>query len=136
VFSTKKREPFISQTLEAELYSYMAGICRAQGTQAIQIGGVEDHVHLLFNLPRTIMISKLVEEIKKSSSRWFKTKGHPRFSWQNGYGAFSVSCSHKDAVVSYILGQREHHKKVSFQEEYRRLLCKNQIVFDERYVWD
>ncbi|MFT4554262.1 MAG: putative transposase [Chlamydiales bacterium] len=93
---------------------------------------------MLINLSRTLTASKLVEEIKKGSLKWIKTKGSQflQFAWQNGYGIFSVSSSHKDAVILYIANQRKHHREVSFQEEYRRLLNKNGVEFNERYVWD
>ena len=138
IFSTKNREPFIDCDIEAELYAYLASVCQAHKAFALKIGGVEDHIHILLNLPRTITISKLVEEIKKSSSKWIKTKGlhYVPFAWQTGFGAFSVSPSHRDAVYQYIRTQREHHQAISFQDEYRQILRKNGMEFDERYLWD
>ncbi len=138
VFSTKNREPLIDPKVEQELYSYLVGICRTVGACVLKVGGIEDHIHMLITLPRTVAICKLVEEVKKSSSRWIKTKGPQfgQFSWQSGYGIFSISSSHKDAVAHYIACQRDHHHTHSFQDEYRRLLKRNDIEFDERYVWD
>lgn len=103
-----------------------------------EIGGTEDHVHILVSLPRSLSLSKLVEEIKKGSSKWIKTKGehHRLFAWQNGYGAFSIGESNYDVLKRYIQNQVEHHKNVSFQDEFRAFLKKYRISFDEKYVWD
>jgi Transposase IS200 like len=97
-----------------------------------------EYIHLFTALPRTLSISDLVEEMKKNSSKWIKTKGqkYDNFSWQKGYGAFSVSASQHNAVAAYIAKQKEHHKTQSYQEEYRKFLQLNQIPYDERYVWD
>jgi putative transposase len=138
VFSTKNREPLIHQEVEAELHAYIAVVCRAKSAHALKVGGVEDHVHILLNPPRTVAVSKLLEDVKKSTSKWIKTKGsqYRQFAWQTGYGAISVSPSHKAAVYQYISKQRKHHQTVTFQDEYRRILNKNQIEYDERYLWD
>ena len=103
-----------------------------------KIGGIEDHVHLFTSLPRTLAISDLLEEIKKNSSKWIKTNGdkYKDFSWQKGYGVFSVSASQHSAVTTYITNQKQHHKSLSFQDEYRKFLILNKVPFDERYVWD
>jgi REP element-mobilizing transposase RayT len=116
----------------------MSGIVRQHKSYVHEIGGMEDHVHLLLSLPRTLALSKLVEEVKKSSSKWIKTRGidYRDFSWQNGYGAFSIGQSNMDALRLYIQNQHEHHKKMTFQEEYRSFLSKYCIAFDEKYVWD
>lgn len=102
------------------------------------IGGVEDHGHILLNLARTIALANVVEKIKTSSSKWMKTKGEDLrdFSWQAGYGAFSVSRSNLDKVHHYILNQREHHHGSDFKDEYRGLLRKHDLEWDEQYVWD
>ena len=138
IFSTKKREPFIQQEVMSDLHSYMVGIARSHGSHVHEIGGIEDHVHLMISLPRTISIGKLLEEIKKGSSKWIKTKGgnYNGFSWQRGYGAFSIGQSSFDNLRKYIQNQKEHHKKLSFQDEYRSFLKKYNIDFDEKYVWD
>ena len=104
----------------------------------LQAGSVEDHIHLLLTHPRTISPAKLVQEIKTGSSKWIKTKGvrFTKFAWQTGYGIFSISPSHQQAVVKYIENQAEHHRNNSFQDEYRNLLAKYNVPFDERYVWD
>ena len=138
VFSTKKRQPLIQSEIIKELYAYMAGIACTHQSQVHEIGGVEDHVHLLVSLPRTLPLSKLVEDIKKGSSKWIKTKGNSYidFAWQNGYGAFSIGQSAYDDLRKYIQLQKEHHKKMSFQDEYRAFLKKYRIIYDEKYVWD
>ena len=138
IFSTKMRLPLIQPEIMPDLYSYMAGIAKEQDSFVHEIGGVEDHVHLLVSLPRTLPLSKLVEEIKKGSSKWIKTKGnlYSNFAWQNGYGAFSIGRSTFDSLRKYIQNQKKHHQKVSFQDEYRSILNKYAIEFNEKYVWD
>jgi REP element-mobilizing transposase RayT len=108
------------------------------GCPSLQVGGVEDHVHLLFALSRTLTIAEVVDSVKTSSSKWLKTKSPAlaEFHWQNGYGAFSVSRSLADEVIEYIRRQEEHHQSRTFQEEFRRLLERHEIEYDERYVWD
>jgi putative transposase len=138
VFSTKNREPLITDTLRDALHSYMATVLQNLGCAPVLINSVEDHTHLLFDLARTVSISQAVEDVKKASSKWIKTQGplFAVFAWQSGYGAFAVSESNVEAVREYIANQREHHGKKSFQEEYRQLLQRHRIAFDERYVWD
>jgi putative transposase len=128
----------IRSEIEPELHSYMASICRACHCPAHAIGGAEDHMHLVCSLGRTIDVATLLEEIKKSTSKWMKTKGEPygQFSWQAGYGAFSIGQSQLDAVKQYIATQREHHRRRTFQDEFREFLAKYQVPYDERYVWD
>jgi REP element-mobilizing transposase RayT len=138
IFSTKNRTPFIKPDIENELFPYLASIFKACRSPAHQIGGTEDHIHVVCSLSRTIAIANLLEEVKKSSSKWIKTKGdqYSKFAWQNGYGAFSIGQSQLPMVKSYIIDQRDHHQKKTFQEEFREFLQKYQIQFDERYVWD
>lgn len=137
VFSTKHREPLIGRETRPRLHAYMAGILDNLKCPPLQIGGVEDHVHILCTLSRTITIAELVEEVKKGSSRWIKVEGGaPGFVWQAGYGAFSIGESQADTVIRYIQNQEEHHRKMTFQEEYRRLLDRYRVAYDERYVWD
>lgn len=138
IFSTRKRQPFIFPEISEDLHLYIAAIARAHNTFIHEIGGVEDHVHLLISLPRDLTVSKLVEEMKKSSSRWMKTKGKESldFAWQKGYGAFSIGQSSYEDLRAYIQNQKEHHKKISFQEEYRIFLQKYSVSYDEKYVWD
>jgi putative transposase len=138
IFSTKNRDPVLNPEIRAELHPYLAGVLHEDGCPAVQVGGVEDHVHLLLGLSRTRTVAQVVENVKTSSSKWIKTKGtaFADFYWQAGYGAFSVSQSNAGAVVQYIQNQEEHHRKVTFQEEYRRFLERYQIAYDENYVWD
>lgn len=138
VFSTKNREPVLADDLRDELHAYIGGIVEnLQGT-LLKSGSVADHIHLLIAHPRTCAPSDLVKEIKTGSSKWLKTKSarYAGFHWQGGYGIFSISPAHRQAVEQYIGNQAEHHHTVTFQEEYRRLLEKYEIQFDERYVWD
>ena len=139
VFSTKNRVPFLKgPELRARLHAYMAGVLQAIGCEPILIGGGEDHVHILCNLSRTVTIAGLVEDAKKSPSKWMKEQGpgYVDFFWQGGYGAFSVSESNVEQVRAYIATQEEHHRKVSFQDEFRALCRKHGVAIDERYVWD
>lgn len=138
VFSTKYRTPWITEDIQPELYAYMATVFQTCESPAILINGMEDHVHIICYLSKNIAISKLLEMVKKRSSKWIKTKGEKLsdFQWQNGYGAFSVSQSHVERVRQYIRNQKEHHRKRTFQEEFRTLLKKYNVSYDERYVWD
>ena len=139
VFSTKERRPFLhDRTLRGELHRYLGGILENLGCHPLIVGGVEDHVHLLFVFSRTTTVADTVKELKRSSSAWLKTKspGLGEFAWQNGYGIFSIGQSQVEDVRGYIAGQEEHHRKVSFQDEFRRLLERYAVEFDERYVWD
>jgi REP element-mobilizing transposase RayT len=138
IFSTKNRVAFIDPEIESELFPYLASICRVCNSPAQAVGGTENHVHIACSLSRTVTLSKLLEEVKRSSSKWIKTKG-PKFgsfAWQNGYGAFSIGQSQLGALKGYIAGQREHHRVKTFQEEFREFLKRYQIPYDERYVWD
>lgn len=138
IFSTKHRERCLTDTVRASLHAYMATVLHNYDCPAVLINSVEDHVHILFELARTVSVSQAVEEVKKSSSKWIKTQGSEfaGFSWQAGYGAFAVSESNVSAVRDYIADQQEHHRKKSFQEEYRAFLERHRVAFDERYVWD
>jgi len=139
VFSTKERRPFLKDpALREKFHRYLGGILTNLECQPIIVGGVEDHVHLLFAHSRTAAVADVVKELKRGSTVWLKTKspGLSEFAWQNGYGVFSIGQSQVEDVRAYIAGQEEHHRKVSFQEEFRRLLERYEIAFDERYVWD
>ena len=138
IFSTKDRTPTINDQIREPLHAYMATVLKNLGCHANSINSVEDHVHLLFELGRTVSVSKVVEDAKKSSSKWIKTQptGVADFAWQNGYGVFSVSHSNFEAVRDYIASQREHHRKYTFQDELRALLEKHGVEYDERYIWD
>src|SRR5713226_9056922 len=121
VFSTKNRQPFISPEIEPQLHPYLATVFRTLDSPTLTINGTEDHVHVLFRLGRKISLAKLVEEIKTSSSKWIKTKAtaYKDFHWQSGYGAFSIGQSGVEDLKKYIANQKEHHRKKSFQEEFR-----------------
>jgi REP element-mobilizing transposase RayT len=137
IFSTKNREPLIPQALDDALYAYIGGVIKEKGGFPILINGVADHVHLLTTLPKTVSISDYVRDIKANASWWLKTQDAVSngFSWQSGYGAFSVSASQKNTVFRYVANQKEHHKKVSFQEEFLKFLKRYNIPYDERYIW-
>ena len=137
IFSTKQREPLIPPEIRPRLHAYIDGILDNLKSPSLHTGGVADHVHSLFALGRTISQAELVEEVKKSSSKWMKADGGvPGFSWQAGYGAFSIGESQAATVIRYIQNQEEHHRKVSFQDELRKFLERYKVVYDERYVWD
>lgn len=139
VFSTKNRYPFLRRKEARDVMSgYLVGTLRSIDCPSLQVGVVEDHVHILCNLSRNISIAKLVEEIKTTSSLHIKDEGpHLRdFHWQNGYGAFSVSQSNAEQVLEFIASQEEHHRERDFRAEFRLLLQRHDIDYDERYVWD
>jgi putative transposase len=136
VFHTKNNMNLISEEYADELYSYMGGILRNLKSISIQIGGTTDHVHILCTLPKTMSLADLMEEVKKSSSKWIKTKSPElaNFYWQDGYGGFSVGWSQIETVKNYIRNQKEHHSKTQFMDEYKKLLEENGIEFDEKYL--
>lgn len=140
VFSTKHRTPWMKNVgLRDDLYAYMATILRANvDSPAIIIGGVEDHIHILCLLSRKFAIMKLIEEAKTETSKWLKkqTSDLRSFAWQAGYGAFSVSESNISQVKMYIANQKQHHQKMTFQDEFRKLCDRQGIKLDERYAWD
>ena len=138
VFSTKHREPWITDDIAERLYPYIGGIIRAEGGTLYDIGGIEDHVHLYLRWKPDGAISDLMRQVKPRSSRWVH-ETYPElgeFAWQEGYSVFSVSKSQEDAVKKYIAGQREHHAKEDFNGELLRLLRAHGVEFDERYVFD
>lgn len=138
VFSTKRRRPFLVKAVRPSLHAYIGAVLKNMACTPVSINSVEDHIHVLFRLSRTMALSKVVENVKKSSSKWIKTQ-HPvffQFSWQRGYGAFSVSAAHLDRVRAYIARQEVHHAKRSFKQEFRFFLRAYETSFDERYVWD
>ena len=139
VFSTKQRRPALSDDAQrSRLHAYLTGACERKGSPAINVGGTEDHVHVLCRLSKLLDVAALVREIKRDSSKWLKHEfpALNDFSWQEGYGAFSLSPSHVDAVKSYIDDQMEHHRRESFQDEFRRVCAKYGVAIDERYAWD
>ncbi len=120
------------------MHAYVATICRDLDAEALRVGGVADHIHVVTTLPRTLSQAAMVETLKKTSSKWIKQldSKYRQFYWQRGYSAFSVSPSQLNAVLEYVESQEEHHRTRSFQEEYRDFLRKYGVEFDERYVWD
>jgi putative transposase len=138
VFSTKDRQPWLDRGVRPRMHAYLSTICRDLGADFVHAGGLSDHAHVVTALPRTVSQAKMIEEIKKKSSKWMKglDSRYRGFFWQRGYAAFSVSASQLKAVLAYVDGQREHHQTRTFQEEYRELLRKHRVDFDERYVWD
>ena len=138
VFSTKYREPLIYPPVELELHNYLGGVCNKMESQVLRVGGYTDHIHILCMLSKKIALMKLVEKLKSHSSKWIKTKGsdYRNFYWQDGYGAFSVNPKEVKFLISYIENQHQHHGNFSFQDEYRILMKKNKVEYDERYVWD
>lgn len=138
VFSTKNREPLISDDIKEDLYKYLGGICKNLECNPLQIGGYNNHIHILCLLSKKITLVKLLEEIKSSSSKWIKTQDtkFSNFYWQSGYGAFSVNPTEIEVVKNYILNQEEHHKVKSFKDEYRAFLKKYEVDYNEDYVWD
>jgi REP-associated tyrosine transposase len=137
IFSTKDRQLSINAELKPQLCAYMGGIVREYNGTALMVGGTVDHVHLLLRLPPSVSIAETMRVLKANSSRWVHEKwpSCSAFGWQTGYGAFSVSQSNVSAVLRYIANQEEHHRKVSFQEEFVIYLQRHGIEYDERYIW-
>ena len=138
IFSTKNRKLLIDDKIEKSLHEYLGGICKGLECNPLKVGGYKEHVHVLCLLSRKVAQMKLVEELKKQSSKWIKTKDekYSDFYWQDGYGIFSVNPMDTGKLVDYIEKQHEHHRHKSYQEEIRTFLKENNIEFDERYVWD
>jgi REP element-mobilizing transposase RayT len=138
VFSTKAGERWLDSAIAPRLHAYLATVGRECESEVYRVGGTADHVHMAVRLGRTVSQSDLVEKVKKTSSVWIKEQGdaYQSFFWQRGYGAFSVSYSQLDSLTRYVEDQEEHHRTRTFQQEYRDLLQKYHIEFDERYVWD
>jgi REP element-mobilizing transposase RayT len=137
VFSTKDREPIITSKLREELYRYLGGIVKGEEGTSLQIGGMSDHVHLVLKLKPVHSISEFMRKVKGNSSKWINEmhgQGR-RFSWQEGYGAFSISPSQLNHVIQYVKRQEEHHKKISFKDEFVQLLKRHHVEYDERYIW-
>ena len=137
VFHVKNNQIFIRPEEETELYAYMGGIIKQLSSDPICINGIKNHVHILATMSKNISLADFLKEIKRSSSRWIKTKHahYKYFEWQGGYSGYSVSQSKVKDVEKYIANQKEHHKKVSFKEEYVRFLKEYGVDFDENYLW-
>lgn len=135
VFSTKERYPFIKPEHEPRLYEYIGGTIRGLGGVLLEIGGVEDHIHIGTKLKPTMNVSGFLEELKPSVTKWARAIIHPKFEWQNGYGAFSFAEPQIEGVRRYIQNQKQHHHGVSFEDEFKEMLGLAGIEFDERYLW-
>lgn len=138
IFSTKERAPLLDAEIRPKLHAYLATVARNTGCEAYRVGGVEDHVHLAIRLSRTLSIADLVEKLKPSSSKWLKPHAPSlgAFAWQRGYGCFSVGPADLDSLCEYIDRQEEHHRRRTFQEEFRMFLEKYRVEYNEAYVWD
>jgi putative transposase len=137
LFSTKNRDPWLVPSIEQRIWEFIGGIARAHRMTALQVGGVEDHIHALVTAPPTIAPFQIAQFLKGESSKWIHEEFSKlrNFGWQDGYGAFTVSKSNIPKVIKYIQNQREHHRKKTFQEEYLEFLRENNIEYDERYLW-
>jgi len=133
VFSTKNRDPFLDEHYLTRMHEYLGGCLRSLDCTPIEIGGVADHTHLLARMKPTHCVADVMRSIKKGSSEWIRSV-IPKFHWQDGYSAFTVSRSQIDRVRKYIAGQAEHHRTKAFADEYRELLLANGIDFDERFL--
>src|SRR6266700_2044041 len=132
VFSTKERRPTIREDMRLRLWSFLGGIARQNGFKTIAIGGTDNHIHILLSLSATMPLAKAVQLLKGGSSKWLNETIKPRFEWQQGYGAFSVSISQQDQTVAYINSQPEHHRKRNFEDEFIAFLKKHKIDYDAR----
>ena len=138
VFSTKERAPLLTSEFRPRRFPYLGGMIRQMNGTALTINGVEDHIHILASMPTTVALSEFMKELKAVSSGWVNDQGilTEKFAWQTGYAAFSVSKSPEEAVRSYIDNQEEHHRKMTFKEEYLAFLKRHEIEYDERFVFD
>lgn len=138
IFSTKHRTDFITPEIEPHLYAYLGGVAKHHQSRLLMAGGTMNHVHLLVSQSKNIALSDLLEEIKKSSSRWIKTQGASLtdFHWQDGYAAFSIGASQIPTVKAYLARQKQHHQRRTFQEELREFLEKYGIEYNEKYLWE
>lgn len=136
IFSTEGRRPLIKAEFRADLFAYLGGIVRELNGTALIVNGPDDHVHLLVRARPVHSASEIVRVLKSNSSRWIREKHSAGFGWQTGYGVFSVSESSVPEVTEYIASQEEHHKKMSFREEFVAFLKKNHVEYDPRYIWD
>jgi putative transposase len=135
VFSTKNRRNTIAPEIQNDLWAYLGGTARKNKFKALIVGGTENHVHVLLSLPSDVPLSKAMQLMKGTSSRWMNENHATGFAWQEGYGAFTVGISQKDGTIAYIQSQTEHHRKRSFEEEFIAFLKKHHVEYDPRYVW-
>ncbi|MGO9326311.1 MAG: IS200/IS605 family transposase [Terracidiphilus sp.] len=137
IFSTSGRAPLLTDAIRLDVHAYLGGILRELDAIPVAIGGTTDHVHLLTRLPANLALADYLRIVKTNSSRWVKERWpqQRKFAWQGGYGAFSVSESRRAAVIRYIRDQAQHHRRISFQDEFLALLKNHRVEFDERYIW-
>lgn len=138
-FGTKERNPWINEEIADNLHAYAASVLFELDSPAVIINSIPDHLHILFRMSKNITVAEIIEEVKKSSSKWMKNQpnGTSSFYWQRGYGAFSVSCTHLDVVTRYIARQKEHHIRLTYKEEIERLMKKYNVKgYDPGYYWD
>jgi REP element-mobilizing transposase RayT len=137
VFSTKNREQWIAPDIEERVWTYVAGTAAKHGMVVLRIGGLDDHLHVVTGIPPAMTVSKAVQMLKGASSRWIRMTfpDLEAFGWQEGYGAFTVSKSALPKTMSYVARQRERHQQQSFQDEFRGLLDRHDVAYDERYLW-
>lgn len=137
IFSTKNREPMINPTICKELYSYIGGIVKGENATVLQIGGMPDHIHRVLKLKPVHSLSEIMQKLKGSSSKWVNEQGrlNEKFSWQEGYGAFTVSESQITTVVHYVKSQENHHRNLSFKEEFTQFLKRHKVEYDDRYLY-
>ncbi len=137
MFGTKHREPWILPEIEERLHSYLAGTLQQYQCMGLAINTMPDHVHILFRMSKNYTLARVVEELKKQSSKWMKEQGVEAFFWQKGYGAFSVSASKLQSVIQYIQNQKEHHQHHSFEEETALFMKEYQVAeYDPKYFWE
>jgi REP element-mobilizing transposase RayT len=136
IFSTKQRKPLIAPDIRSDLFAYLGGIVRELRSTALIVNGASDHVHMLIRIRPAQSIAEIARVVKANSSGWVRKGGHKEFAWQSGYGVFSVSESSIPEITKYIADQEGHHKKRSFQEEFVAFLKKNNVAYDERYIWE
>jgi REP element-mobilizing transposase RayT len=136
IFSTQHRQPWIANTFREALFAYLGGIVRELRSTAVIVNGTADHVHLLLRVRPAQSAAEMARVVKANSSKWVRAKWNPKFAWQTGYGVFSLSESNVAPVRRYIARQEEHHKKQTFQQEFVAFLKKNNVAYDERYIWD
>jgi REP element-mobilizing transposase RayT len=136
VFGTKYWRPYINEAVEQSLHAYIAGILKNLESPALKINSMPDHIHILFRLSKNYALAKVVEEVKKQSSKWMKQEGVRGFAWQGGYGAFSVSSYKVEVVKNYIIRQKEHHKNVSYKNEVEKFIKEYKLSdYDAEYFW-
>ena len=138
IWSTKNREPLIREKIERRIWAIVASTGAHHGMNVVKVGGTENHVHALIDVPKTLAVSEAMKRLKGGSSNGINKAGiiNGHFGWQDGYGAFTVSASAMTEVVGYIANQSEHHRDMTFEEEYVKFLEKHEVEYDAKYLWD